>query len=58
MRSLNACANIPEVLIVLNHPFWLEEGVEETDHRGALDRYCGSRRLVSRVRTERYAAVE
>jgi hypothetical protein len=35
---LNACAHIPEVLIVLNHPFWLEEGIEETDHRGALDR--------------------
>jgi hypothetical protein len=35
---LSACARIPEVLIVLNHPFWLEEGVEETDHRCALDR--------------------
>ena len=27
---------IPEVLIVLNHPFWLEEGVEEGDHGPAL----------------------
>jgi hypothetical protein len=34
---LRACANIPEVLIVLNHPFWLEEGVEEINHRHALD---------------------
>ena len=31
-------ARIPEILIVLNHPFWLEEGVEETNHRRALDR--------------------
>jgi hypothetical protein len=35
---LSACAGIPEVLVVLNHPFWLEEGVEEIDHRYALDR--------------------
>ena len=35
---LSACAAIPEVLIVLNHPFWLEEGVEEIDHQPALDR--------------------
>jgi hypothetical protein len=27
----------PQVLIVLNHPFWLEEGVNEQDHRYALD---------------------
>jgi hypothetical protein len=27
----------PHVLIVLNHPFWLEEGVIEQDHRRALD---------------------
>jgi hypothetical protein len=26
----------PETLIVLNHPFWLEEGVEEDLHRRAL----------------------
>ncbi len=35
---LSACAKIPDVLIVLNHPFWLEEGVEESDRRAALDR--------------------
>ena len=35
---LSACAAIPEVLIVLNHPFWLEEGVQEIDHQPALDR--------------------
>ena len=35
---LSELASIPEVLIVLNHPFWLEEGVEEEDHRRALDR--------------------
>jgi hypothetical protein len=35
---LGELAAIPEVLIVLNHPFWIEEGVEEGDHRPALDR--------------------
>jgi hypothetical protein len=35
---LCACAKIPDVLIVLNHPFWLEEGVEESDRHAALDR--------------------
>jgi hypothetical protein len=35
---LSGCAEIPEVLIVLNHPFWLEEGVQESDRRAALDR--------------------
>jgi hypothetical protein len=35
---LSELAAIPEVLIVLNHPFWLEEGVEEADHRPALER--------------------
>jgi hypothetical protein len=35
---LSELARIPDVLIVLNHPFWLEEGVEEADHRRALDR--------------------
>jgi hypothetical protein len=35
---LRELAEIPEVLIVLNHPFWLEEGIEESDHRRALDR--------------------
>lgn len=28
----------PDVLIVVNHPFWLEEGVIEEDHPRALDR--------------------
>ena len=35
---------LPDALIVLNHPFWLEEGVEEADRRGAVDRLlreCG-----------------
>jgi len=31
-------AAIPESLIVLNHPFWIEEGIEEADHRPALER--------------------
>ena len=35
---LNALAAIPDVLIVLNHPFWLEEGVEQADHDRALVR--------------------
>jgi hypothetical protein len=35
---LSECAKIPEVLVVLNHPFWLEEGIEEADHHRALDR--------------------
>lgn len=35
---LHEFARIPDVLIVLNHPFWLEEGVTEEDHRPALDR--------------------
>jgi len=35
---LGEFANVPDVLIVLNHPFWLEEGVTEDDHRRALDR--------------------
>ena len=35
---LSELAGIPDVLLVLNHPFWLEEGVEEADHRRALDR--------------------
>jgi hypothetical protein len=28
----------PEVLIVLNHPFWLEEGIEQANHDRALPR--------------------
>jgi len=35
---LKSCAEIPEVLIVLNHPFWLEEGVTESERSAALDR--------------------
>ncbi len=35
---LSALARIPNVLIVLNHPFWLEEGVEEAAHPPALQR--------------------
>ena len=35
---LRELAEIPEVLIVLNHPFWLEEGVEEAQHCRALER--------------------
>jgi hypothetical protein len=30
-------AAMPELLIVLNHPFWLEEGVEEADRRDAVE---------------------
>jgi hypothetical protein len=35
---LSELARTPEMLIVLNHPFWLEEGVQEADHRRALER--------------------
>lgn len=35
---LSDFAAIPDVLIVLNHPFWLEEGVEQDNHDRALDR--------------------
>lgn len=35
---LGEIARDPEVLIVLNHPFWLEEGVIDADHRRALER--------------------
>jgi hypothetical protein len=38
---LSAFAAIPEVLIVLNHPFWLEEGVQGVDHDRALGRLLG-----------------
>jgi hypothetical protein len=34
---LSELAGLPEVLIVLNHPFWLEEGVDQADHRRALE---------------------
>jgi hypothetical protein len=35
---LNEFARVPDVLIVLNHPFWLEEGISVSDHALALDR--------------------
>jgi hypothetical protein len=35
---LRELSSIPEVLIVLNHPFWLEEGVEKDAHPRALER--------------------
>jgi hypothetical protein len=35
---LAALHEIPGVLIVLNHPFWLEEGITAETHRSALDR--------------------
>jgi len=35
LRTLN---QIPDALIVLNHPFWLEEGVNEDQHALALER--------------------
>ena len=35
---LDRLAGIPAVLVVLNHPFWLEEGVTEDDHNLALER--------------------
>jgi predicted metal-dependent phosphoesterase TrpH len=35
---LRELSKLPEVLIVLNHPFWLEEGVEEADRRDAVAR--------------------
>jgi hypothetical protein len=41
---LDEFAPVPGVLIVLNHPFWLEEGVLQSDHRPGLDlllRRCG-----------------
>jgi hypothetical protein len=36
---LRALAGTPQVLVVLNHPFWLEEGIEEGAHQCALDRF-------------------
>jgi hypothetical protein len=35
---LSEVAALPDALIVLNHPFWLEEGVEAADHGPALER--------------------
>jgi hypothetical protein len=37
-EMLSALAAIPDVLIVLNHPFWLEEGITQADHDHALPR--------------------
>lgn len=37
-EMLRELSRIPEVLIVLNHPYWLEEGVQEADHEEALRR--------------------
>ena len=40
LRSiLRDFAAIPETLIVFNHPFWLEEGVEAGDHQRALEHF-------------------
>ena len=35
---LSELSTIPGLLMVLNHPFWLEEGVEEADRRSAVER--------------------
>jgi hypothetical protein len=35
---LDEFARVPDTLIVLNHPYWLEEGVAQEDHAPALDR--------------------
>jgi hypothetical protein len=35
---LSSLHRIPDALIVLNHPFWREEGVGEPEHQIALDR--------------------
>ena len=35
---LDELTRFPDVLVVLNHPFWLEEGVVEDDHSLALER--------------------
>jgi hypothetical protein len=37
-KILKELAANPDVLIVLNHPFWLEEGVEEPDRNRAVER--------------------
>jgi hypothetical protein len=36
---LRALSRAPETLIVLNHPFWLEEGVTEAGHGWSLERF-------------------
>lgn len=43
---LSELSTNPDLLIVLNHPFWLEEGVGEADRCGAVERLlreCGER---------------
>jgi hypothetical protein len=35
---LDEFARVPDVLVVLNHPYWLEEGVDGQDHELALQR--------------------
>ena len=35
---LRELSSIPQVMVVLNHPFWLEEGVEEADRQNAVKR--------------------
>jgi hypothetical protein len=36
---LSSLASIPDALVVLNHPFWLEEGVVPEDHEHALAKF-------------------
>jgi hypothetical protein len=36
---LHALSELPGSLVVLNHPFWLEEGVSAEQHERALDRF-------------------
>jgi hypothetical protein len=38
-EMLRSLASIPDALVVLNHPFWLEEGVVADDHERALARF-------------------
>ncbi|MGA3096070.1 MAG: hypothetical protein ABSF25_06415 [Bryobacteraceae bacterium] len=39
---LSPLSQIPETLIVLNHPFWREEGVGEAAHQAALESFLGN----------------
>ncbi len=36
---LSPLSKIPETLIVLNHPFWREEGIGEAAHQRAIERF-------------------
>jgi hypothetical protein len=38
---LTELAKIPEVLIVLDHPFWLEKGIAQLHHQWGLERVLG-----------------